>query len=166
MTLAAQQQGPFIAVIPVRFGDVDPAGIAYYPRIVNFLHVALEEFFAGRVGMPYASAIESGLLLPTAHLEIDFIAPLRFGDALAVSVLIEHVGRTSIRMRYEGHVRQCRDGQWESRSVFIARSVVVAVTGPDLAPTPIPDWLREKLQGEGGGSPAPSTSEPRVEAAR
>lgn len=165
MTLAAQQQRPFTVVIPVRFGDVDPAGIAYYPRIVNFLHVALEEFFAGRVGMPYASAIESGLLLPTAHLEIDFIAPLRFGDALAVSVLIEHVGRTSVRMRYEGHVSEGRDGQGEKRLVFVARSVVVAVAGAQLEPTPIPDWLREKLTDNGGGLSA-LTSEPCAEDAR
>ncbi len=150
MTATAEQQGPFTTVIPVRFGDVDPAGIAYYPRIINFLHVALEEFFAGRVGVPYASAIEEGLLLPTARLEIDFIAPVRFGDALAVTLLIEHVGRTSVRMRYEGHVKRCRDGHWQDQPAFIARSVVVAVMGSQLQPTPIPDWLRLKLEGSSG----------------
>ena len=36
---------PFIARIPVRFGDVDYARIVYYPRLLHLLHVAFEELF-------------------------------------------------------------------------------------------------------------------------
>jgi 4-hydroxybenzoyl-CoA thioesterase len=146
LTATPARPEPFTTTVPVRFGDVDPAGIAYYPRLINFLHVALEEFFAGRVGKPYASAIEEGLLLPTARLEIDFVSPARFGDQLVISVTVEHVGRTSIRMRYDGRVKRGQDGRWEMQPVFVARSVVVAVTGSALEPTPVPDWLRERLE--------------------
>ncbi len=166
MTAAASRSGPFTTQIPVRFGDVDPAGIAYYPRLINFLHVALEEFFAACVDKPYASAIEEGLLLPTAHLEIDFVAPVRFGDVLAVAVIVEHVGRTSVRIRYEGKVRQCRDGRWVLQPVLIARSVVVAVMGAALEPTPIPDWLREKLERHGDGTLDAPAEGPCIEGSR
>ena len=47
--------------ILVRFGDLDAAGIAYYPNLVNFLHEAFEDFFAGHVGgrTPRSSATGS-----------------------------------------------------------------------------------------------------------
>ena len=34
---------PFLASQKVRFGDVDAAGIAYFPRIHEYLHDAFEE---------------------------------------------------------------------------------------------------------------------------
>jgi len=34
----------FTTSILVRFGDLDAAGIAYYPNLVNFLHEAFERF--------------------------------------------------------------------------------------------------------------------------
>ena len=42
----------FTTTILVRFGDLDAAGIAYYPNLVNFLHEAFEDFFVGHVGKP------------------------------------------------------------------------------------------------------------------
>ena len=36
----------FTTTILVRFGDLDAAGIAYYPNLVNFLHEAFEEYLA------------------------------------------------------------------------------------------------------------------------
>jgi hypothetical protein len=50
--------------------------------------------------------------------------------------------------------------------VFIARSVVVAVMGTALEPTPVPDWLRDKLEHHGGGAlPAPAEG-PCIEGSR
>ncbi len=37
---------PFRTPLVVRFGDLDPAGIVYYPRYGHLCHVAMEEFFA------------------------------------------------------------------------------------------------------------------------
>ncbi len=127
----------FTTTILVRFGDLDPAGIAYYPNLVNFLHVALEDFFAGHVGTPYPEVFKAGLALPTVRVEMDFVSPVRFGDHVAVAVVVEHVGRTSLRMRYEGRVAE--------RSVFVARSTMVAVHPKDFRPMPVPDWLRAHL---------------------
>ncbi len=129
----------FTTSILVRFGDLDPAGIAYYPNLVNFLHVALEDFFAGHVGRPYPEVFQQeGLALPTARVEMDFLSPVRFGDRVEMTVVVEHVGRTSLRMRYEGRV--------DGRSVFIARSTMVAVgTDGTFTPQPVPDWLRAHL---------------------
>jgi len=37
----------FRSQLKIRFGDIDRAGIVYYPRFMHYFHVALEEFFAG-----------------------------------------------------------------------------------------------------------------------
>ena len=44
--------------LKVRFGDIDHAGIVYYPRISHYCHVAFEEFFSDRIGIPYHSVLD------------------------------------------------------------------------------------------------------------
>jgi len=61
----------------VRFGDLDGAGIAYYPNLVNFLHEAFEDFFAGHVGRPYPEVYGEGIGFPTVKVEMEFRSPER-----------------------------------------------------------------------------------------
>src|SRR5262249_13069736 len=41
---------PFTYATPVRFADVDHAGIVYYPRFFHMFHVAFEELWRQRLG--------------------------------------------------------------------------------------------------------------------
>ena len=41
---------PFVFTTPVRFADVDHAGIVYYPRFFHYFHLAFEELFRQRIG--------------------------------------------------------------------------------------------------------------------
>lgn len=124
--------------ILVRFGDLDAAGIAYYPRLVNFLHEAFEDFFRGHVGRPYPEVFGEGLACPTVKLEMEFLSPVHYGDQVDMGVAVEHVGRTSVRMRYEGSVG--------GRPVFRARNTVVMVDMKTFRSIPVPAWLRERLE--------------------
>ncbi len=127
----------FETSILVRFGDLDAAGIAYYPNLVNFLHEAFEDFFVGHVGRPYPEVFREGLGCPTVKVEMEFLAPVRYGDHVDIGVTVEHVGRTSIRIRYAGAVGD--------RPVFTARNTMVVVDMANFRPTPVPGWLRERL---------------------
>jgi YbgC/YbaW family acyl-CoA thioester hydrolase len=124
--------------ILVRFGDLDAAGIAYYPRLVNFLHEAFEDFFRGHVGRPYPEVFGEGLACPTVKLEMEFQSPVHYGDQVDIGVAVEHVGRTSVRMRYDGSVG--------GRPVFRARNTVVMVDMKTFRSIPVPGWLRERLE--------------------
>ncbi len=128
----------FRTQILVRFGDLDPAGIAYYPNLVNFLHESFEDFFSGYIGRPYPEVFREGLGAPTVKVEMEFHSPVHYGDHVDVDVIVEHVGRSSVRFRYEGSVR--------GRGVFTARNTTVMVDTKTFKPQPIPDWLREKLE--------------------
>jgi 4-hydroxybenzoyl-CoA thioesterase len=128
----------FQTTILVRFGDLDAAGIAYYPRLVNFLHEAFEDFFRGHVGRPYPEVFREGLGCPTVKLEMEFLSPVHYGDHVDVAVVVEQIGRSSVRIRYEGAVA--------GRSVFRARNTVVVVDMKTFRATPVPEWLKERLQ--------------------
>jgi YbgC/YbaW family acyl-CoA thioester hydrolase len=128
----------FSTSILVRFGDLDPAGIAYYPNLVNFLHVAFEDFFAGHVGRPYPEVFKEGLGFPTVKVEMEYFAPIRYGNRVDVAVTVEEVGRASVRFRYDASV--------EGTRVFQARNTAVVVDMRTFRPTPVPPWLRERFE--------------------
>jgi 4-hydroxybenzoyl-CoA thioesterase len=127
----------FKTSILVRFCDLDPAGIAYYPNLVNFLHVAFEDFFAGHVGRPYPEVFREGVGFPTVKVEMEYLAPVHYGDRVEVSVGVEKVGRSSVSFRYEGRV--------EDKPVFRARNTAVVVDMRTFKPMPVPDPLRERF---------------------
>ena len=61
----------------VRFGDVDPAGIVYFPRIYDYIHEAFEELWETHVGARYyALLLERRMGFPLVHSEVSFTAPL------------------------------------------------------------------------------------------
>ena len=141
----------FKTSILVRFGDLDAAGIAYYPNLVNFLHEAFEDFFAGHVGRPYPEVFREGLGFPTVKVEMEFLSPVRYGDRVDVVVVVERVGRSSVQIRYEGSVLE--------RPVFKARNVAVVVDMKTFQPASVPPWLRESfgraMEPPAAGAPQP-----------
>ncbi len=91
----------FATVMQVRFGHVDPAGIAYFPRIYDYVHDVFEEVWENHVGTRYYHLLlERGIGFPLVHSEVDFKGPLRFGDRPVVSVTCFHLGRSSLGLRY------------------------------------------------------------------
>ena len=65
---------------PVRFADVDAAGIVYYPRLLDYCHLTFEDFFEGAGERSYSSWIrEARIGFPTVHLEVDFRRPVEYG---------------------------------------------------------------------------------------
>ncbi len=129
----------FTTQIKVRFSDVDRAGIAYYPRVVHWFHVAFEEFWEGFVGVPYATVLErENLGFPSVKLEVDFVRPTRFGELLTIAVAVEKLGRSSSTFRYE----VCGPaGELRAR----AHVTVVCVALDTLKPQPLPDRYRAKF---------------------
>ena len=92
---------PFTTRITVRFGDTDPAGLVYYPRLFHYLHIAMEEFFAARCGVGYQQLIADARLgFPTVNARAEFFAPLVYGDEAEVEVFVSRVGRSSATFEY------------------------------------------------------------------
>lgn len=128
---------PFRSCHTLRFGDVDSAGIVYYPRYLHYCHVAMEEFFAGALGVPYPRLLaEERLGFPAVRVEIDFRRPLRYGDAIEIEVAIESVGASSLTFRFTFF----RSG--EEEPVAWARVVTVCLDLERFEKRPVPAWVR------------------------
>lgn len=127
---------PFEFSTPVRFADVDHAGIVYYPRFFHYFHMAFEELFRARLGpRAYVDLLDKDRVgFPAVHAEADYHAPLRFGDTATIALAVAKLGATSITFRY----RVRRD------DVACATGTVVCAV-VDLAhfkPLPIPANIR------------------------
>jgi 4-hydroxybenzoyl-CoA thioesterase len=93
---------PFVHTTPVRFSDVDHAGLVYYPRFFHFFHLAFEELWRARLGpRAYVELIDRDRIgFPAVRAECDFRGPLRFGDDAEIEISIEKLGGKSIGFRY------------------------------------------------------------------
>lgn len=127
--------------LTVRFGDVDKAGIVYYPVIFHYLHVAQEDFFAEYIGVPYHRLIEEERLgLPTISDSTQFHKPLKYGDALEIVVYISKIGRSSVTFEFSIHNK-------DSRELLVRSSETkVAVNLDSWEKVEIPAKYREKFQ--------------------
>ena len=136
---------PFSALIPVRFGDCDPAGLVYYPALFHFCHAAMEEFFAARCGVSYARLVaEERLGFPTVNVRAEFFAPFVYGDVAEVEVWVSRVGRTSAAFEYR--LRRASD----SALCASATLVQVAIDLGRKRAVPIPDALRLAFERSAG----------------
>jgi len=131
----------FRSKLKIRFGDIDRAGIVYYPRFMHYFHVAMEEFFGKELGVEYHEVIDVHRIgLPTVHLETDFSRPFSYGDNIEVEVRVLKIGRTSICFGY----RVFKAGEADPR--IVARNVTVCLDMDSFQKKDIPHWFRQLLE--------------------
>ncbi|WP_428263744.1 acyl-CoA thioesterase [Haliangium sp.] len=93
---------PFHHLMPVRFSDIDHAGIVYYPVFFHYFHVAFEEFFRARLGgRSYVALLdEERVGFPSVSARCDYKAPLRFGDEMDIEMSVARLGERSVTFHY------------------------------------------------------------------
>jgi 4-hydroxybenzoyl-CoA thioesterase len=141
------------ARITVRFGDIDRAGIAYYPNLYHYCHIAFEEFFEEFVGVAYPRLIEEHHIgFPTVRVESYFRRPIKYGDVLRVGVGVARIGESSVTFEF----RASREG--EGQLCFMTSHILVAVDMTTFRPVRIPDFLREAFRRAGAQTEAEAES--------
>ncbi len=86
---------PFVYKLPVRFHELDPAGIVFFARIFQYAHDAYEAWMR-EIGFPlHIPMAERGYALPLAHAEADFRAPIGPGQEIVIELAAASVGKTS-----------------------------------------------------------------------
>ncbi len=124
---------------PVRFEDVDAAGIVFFARFFNVCHEAMEAFFGPLEG-GYPHLITARKIgVPAIKVEATYKAPLRYGDVIVIDVHATQIGRTSATLRYD--FRRKGDGV----AVATIRHKVVCCDLRTVTPIPLPDDLRAIL---------------------
>jgi acyl-CoA thioester hydrolase len=128
---------PFVHQLRVRYGECDPQGIVFNANYLLYFDVAFTELWREAVG-PWQEMVERGVDAVVAHASIDFRAPARYDDVLALTARVKRLGRTAITTEIE----VLRAG--EPLVVGLLRHVCVS-TG-DWAKTDVPDWVRDGLR--------------------
>jgi YbgC/YbaW family acyl-CoA thioester hydrolase len=134
----------FITKRTVLFGDCDPAGAIYTPRVAHFIVEAVLEFQSFLLaGSAARKMLEMGIPPPARSLSIEFLAPLTWDDELELEVACTNVGTTSFTCEVVGR-RQ------DSEFVFKGRITQVCVSPETKQPVALPPPLRRALCPEGG----------------
>jgi acyl-CoA thioesterase FadM len=134
--------------VQVRWGDADPAGIAFYPRFFEWYDIGTEALFAS-LGLTWAEAFPRYGIVGVPILEAGsrFVSPVRYGDAVAVRTRVAWVRAKTFRVEHELSVegRLCAEG-------FEVRAWVGRREGPDasLRALPLPPEVSAKLLGQAG----------------
>jgi len=89
-------------VVPVEFGDTDPATIVFYPHFFRWFDASAWRLFA-KAGLTLdVLQTEFDLVgLPIAEARSKFIKPARLGDALEITTHISEWKRKSFDMVHE-----------------------------------------------------------------
>lgn len=77
----------FSLELPVRFQDVDAAGIIFFARVLDYCHDGYVGFLSA-AGCPLHQTLAAReWIAPLVHAEADFIRPLRFGQRVVVHLV-------------------------------------------------------------------------------
>jgi acyl-CoA thioester hydrolase len=130
----------FVHRLEARFRDCDPMG--HVNNAVYFTFLEQARFAHWRslwgFGTPQLPPGLPGVIL--AHAEMDYLRPVRYGDTIEVQLRVVELGRTSFKYEY-------LIADSEGRAVAKARTVQVMYDYTAEKPVPIPDRIRDLLQG-------------------
>ncbi|MEM7146149.1 MAG: thioesterase family protein [Verrucomicrobiota bacterium] len=141
----------------VEFADTDIAGIMHFSNFFRFMEVTEHAFYrslgfsvhpVGR-GEGDGDEDEGGRVgWPRVHASCDFRLPLEFEEEVEVELLVEEVGRRTVRYLFRFHKKI---GAGEEKAIAATgRFTVVCVSFDEetkkMAAVEIPPELREKIQ--------------------
>ena len=131
--------------VQVRWSDVDPAGIVFYPRFFEWYDLGCEALFAAR-GLAWPEAFPRyGIVgVPIVESGSRFTAPARYGDVLTIRSTVAWVKTKTFRMEHA-----ISAGETLCASGFEIRAWVARPESPRarLSAHPIPDEVARKLKG-------------------
>ena len=123
----------FVHREPTRFRDLDPMGHVNNAVFLTYIESARAAF------LQHLGAVQTleELAIIVARIEIDFRAPVRFGDEVEVSVSVSRFGEKSFDLEHELRVGDT--------FVAEAKTVLVTYDYERREPVAIPPAWREKL---------------------
>jgi tol-pal system-associated acyl-CoA thioesterase len=132
--------GPFTFAVRVYYEDTDAAGIVYYANYLKFMERARTEWLTS-LGFDVAElARDERIAFVVHHADIDFRAPARLSERLAVSVAPIERRRASLVVAQQ--VRRERD------VIVDARIALACVDPASGRPARIPSTLAARLEAD------------------
>lgn len=138
---------PFTYLLRVRYYECDAQQVVFNARYGDYVDTAATEFFRALFG-DYRNLLAASMDTQVVRQLIEWQAPARFDDVVAIQVTTERVGNTSFQL----NLALSRHGSDE----LLARCemVYVLVDAQAFTKMAIPDDVRSKLE---SGAPGVTT---------
>lgn len=137
---------------PIRFEEVDAAGIVFFAHHLAYAHEAMERFFAPLEGGYAGLILGRRIGLPAVRVEADYKAPARYGETLRIETSVVRVGGRSATLRYR--MLRAHDGVLSAD----LRHTVVTTDLVRLKSVPMPEDVRALLHAHLEIEPAPASA--------
>ena len=130
---------PFRYARRVQFAETDQAGIVHFSWYFRYMEEA-EHALWRAAGLSIAAA-DRAVVFPRVAASAEYQAPLRFEDEFDVAIVIEAIGRRSIRYA-------CALTRGDTRIATGSMTVASATQAPGepLRGTDVPDEIASRLQ--------------------
>ncbi|WP_458316032.1 acyl-CoA thioesterase [Mycolicibacterium brisbanense] len=128
-------------IVP-RYAEIDQQGVVFNGHYLTWF----DETFGAlldHLGESYPDLIASGFDVQVVHSEIDYLASVRWRDAVRVTAQCERLGTTSFTL---GFTVLSSDATTTERPAVTGRNVYVVVSTTDWAKRPVPEPLRAALK--------------------
>jgi len=130
---------PFVHRIRVRWGDCDPAAIAYTARIPAWVLEAIEAWWERHAGLDwYQLNLDRKIGTPFVHMSMDFRSPVTPRHPLECEVALKKLGSRSIT-----HMVRARQG---GVLCFEGEFVAAFVEGKPMKPRTLPHDLLAEIE--------------------
>jgi len=137
---------PFALPIVPRYAEIDQQGVVFNGHYLTWFDEASTAFF-DHIGLPYPVLVSWRLDVQVVHAELDYLASVRWRDAVRVAVVCEAAGTTSFTLRFEV-LRRGDDGT--DQTAVRGRNVYVVVSTEDWTKRALPDAFRAALTSVAG----------------
>src|SRR4029078_2328392 len=85
--------------LPVRYGDTDQMGVAYYATYLYWFEIARTEWLRAH-GKSYRDLEAEGVILPVSEAHCRYLASARYDDRLRRWAWVGDLGRATLQVDY------------------------------------------------------------------
>ncbi|MFP6713422.1 MAG: thioesterase family protein [Rhodospirillales bacterium] len=130
---------PFTTRRRILWGDCDPAGIVYTPRVFHYAIETVEEWMLAVLGHDWISFQNNlGLGTPTVQMGCRFMHPIRCGDWIELKLSIKKLGGASINYGIDGYNE-------DQQHCFEVDQISCFVDAEKIEPVRIAEEFRDKI---------------------
>lgn len=124
---------------PVRvyYEDTDSGGVVYYANYLKFMERARTEWLRSRGFEQDRLAGEQGVIFAVTEVDVRYLRPARFNDALTVTARVIERGRASLRF-----AQTVRRGE---EILCEGRIRIASLDAAGFRPRAVPDGLFEEI---------------------
>ena len=131
---------PFTTRRRVLWGDCDPAGVIYTPRVFHYAVEAVEEWLVAVLEHDWISLQENLKPdTPTVKMGCEFKYPVRCGDWVDITLTVKKLGGASINYVIDGY-------NADGRHCFEVEQISCFVDADKFEPIRVSGEIREKIE--------------------